>query len=58
MKNPNRYGWDGRSDKHKVCDQCGSDAEVKYTNLEYGYLCVECYHDWAEAEDEMRGVKR
>jgi hypothetical protein len=55
MKNPNRYGWDGRGDKNKSCDQCGSDADVKYTNLEYGYQCIECYRDWAEFQDEAQG---
>ena len=41
------------------CEMCGSDAETRYSNLTYGYLCAECYQEWYDAEDEMmEGLKK
>lgn len=44
--------WDSHGRYGKQCEMCGSDAEVRYTNLTYGYLCSECYSEWMEAEGE------
>jgi hypothetical protein len=58
MKHPEKYDWHGRSGRYKCCDQCGSDAEVKYANLNYGHLCIECYRDWMDFEDDLASGKQ
>lgn len=59
MKGTGYYDWKAQGRHGKQCEMCGSDAETRYANLTYGYLCAECFQEWFDAEDElMEGLKK
>jgi hypothetical protein len=59
MKDTGYYDWKAQGRYGKQCEMCGSDAETRYSNLTYGYLCAPCYQEWYDAEDEMmEGLKK
>ena len=59
MKDTGYYDWKAQGRYGKPCEMCGSDAETRYSNLTYGYLCAECFQEWFDAEDElMEGLKK
>lgn len=59
MKDTGYYDWKAQGRSGNPCEMCGSDAETRYANLTYGYLCAECYREWIDAEDQMmEGLKK
>jgi len=61
-----RDAWDRQSrtfmGNKRVCESCRSQAEVKWTDATYGYLCAECHQDWdenmREAEEFRKKAKK
>jgi|GEM_PF-7068804 len=59
MKGTGFDRWKQQEGYGKSCERCGSNAETRYANLTYGYLCAPCYQEWFDAEDEMmEGLKK
>ena len=59
MKGTGYDDWKAQGRYGKACEMCGSNAETRYANLTYGYLCAPCYQEWFDAEDEMtEGLKK